>query len=222
MGETKTGWNWNDREILRYLGIKGQMAPDSVEKLIEECKAELERQAVPKAVWREFPLTLSPGGRIDMECLQTESRDLGRSLRDCDRVLLFAATLGVSVDLLLKRYGKLAVSHAVVLQAVSVAMLETFCDETMETLKGQYLEQGLYLRPRFSPGYGDFSLESQRQILPALDVNRKLGVTLTDSLLMVPAKSVTAVAGISPVPGNCRVEGCEICGKTDCAYRRKS
>ncbi len=134
--------------------------------------------------------------------------------------MLFAATLGVSVDVLLQRYGKLQMSRAVVLQAVSVAMLESFCDETMERLKKEYLEQELYLRPRFSPGYGDFSLECQRQIIPALDLNRRLGVTLTDSLLMVPSKSVTAVAGISPVPVDCLVQGCEACGKTGCAYRR--
>ena len=111
-------------------------------------------------------------------------------------------------------------SKAVVMQAASVAMLETFCDEQNQKLKEEYEEKGWYLRPRFSPGYGDFSLECQRQIAPALELNKRIGVTLTDSLLMAPSKSVTAVIGVSRLPRNCTVQGCEACAKRDCAYRR--
>ena len=111
-------------------------------------------------------------------------------------------------------------SKAVVFQAASVALLEEFCDEKNRELKEEYEKQGLYLRPRFSPGYGDFSLECQRQMVPALDLGKRIGVTLTDSLLMAPSKSVTAVIGISEIPVNCRIQGCEICQKKDCAYRR--
>ncbi len=212
-------WSWNDREILRYLGCKTADTPETVRTLIEECKTELEQSAAPKAVWREFPLTVQ-GQEIDMGCLKTSSRHLSRNLRDCDRILLFGATLGAGVDILLGRYEKLQLSKAVVLQASAVAMLETYCDETIKQLKEEYLAEGAYLRPRFSPGYGDFSLECQRMIVPALDLNRRIGVTLTDALLMLPSKSVTAAVGISQVPADCRVEGCEVCGKRDCLYRR--
>lgn len=212
-------WNWNDREILRYLGCKGKEAPESVLRLMEECKFELEQSAAPKAVWKEFSLTIQ-GQELDMGCLQTISRHLSRNLRDCDQVLLFGATLGAGADILLGRYEKLQISKAVVLQAAAVAMLETYCDEQMQQRKMEYKEKGKYLRPRFSPGYGDFPLECQQMIIPALDLNRRLGVTLTDSLLMMPSKSVTAVVGISKVPADCRVEGCEVCAKKDCLYRR--
>ena len=111
-------------------------------------------------------------------------------------------------------------SKAVVFQAVSVAFLEEFCDEKNRELKEEYQKQGRYLRPRFSPGYGDFSLECQRQLVSALDLGRRIGVTLTDSLLMAPSKSITAVIGISDIPVSCRIQGCEICQKKDCAYRR--
>ncbi|MDO4267661.1 MAG: vitamin B12 dependent-methionine synthase activation domain-containing protein [Eubacteriales bacterium] len=214
--------SWNDREILRYLGFKRNQAPDeNVRSLIEGCKAELERSAAPKAVWREFPLTLD-GDKIDMECLQTVSKSLARNLKDCHRVILFGATLGAGVDMLLQRYGRLQMSRAVVIQAASAAMLETFCDEKNRQLKEEYLKEGLYLRPRFSPGYGDFPLGCQKQLVPALDLNRRIGVTLTESLLMAPSKSVTAVIGVSRIPVSCRVQGCEACGKKDCAYRRNA
>lgn len=213
-------FQWNDRELLRYLGYKNGVAPDeNTEILIAQCKQELEQAASPRVIWREYPLLIREH-TIDMGCFQTGSKSLERNLKDCERVLLFAATLGSQVDVLLHRYNMIQMSKAVVMQAASVAMLETFCDEKNEQLKQEYQEKGWYLRPRFSPGYGDFPLECQREIAPALELGKRIGVTLTDSLLMAPSKSVTAVIGLSRLPRNCMVQGCEVCAKRDCAYRR--
>lgn len=212
-------FDWNDKEILRYLGHRGQAVEEPVRQLIEDCKQELEQTAVPRHIWRSYPLHIS-GQEIDMTCLQTTSRNLARNLKDCEEILLFGATLGSQVDVLLQRYGKLQMSKAVVMQAAAVAMLETCCDQINREMKDEFLKKGCYLRPRFSPGYGDFPLESQRAIAAALELNKRIGITLTDHLLMAPSKSVTAVIGVSRIPKDCRVQGCEACGKTDCLYRR--
>ena len=58
------------------------------------------------------------------------------------------------------------------------------------------LEPGETLVSRFSPGYGDLPLGYQRTLLAILDTPRKIGVSLTDTLLMVPSKSVSAVVGV--------------------------
>ncbi|RHV69732.1 Vitamin B12 dependent methionine synthase activation subunit [Clostridium sp. OM02-18AC] len=217
MGNT---FQWNDRELLRYLGCKNGIVPDENTKvLIAQCKQELEQAASPRVTWREYSLSIQDHV-IDMTCFQTRSKSLERNLKDCEQILLFAATLGSQVDVLLHRYNMIQMSKAVVMQAASVAMLETFCDEENQKLKEAYQEKGWYLRPRFSPGYGDFPLECQRQIAPALELSKRIGVTLTDSLLMAPSKSVTAVIGLSRLPRNCTVQGCEVCAKRDCAYRR--
>ena len=217
MGNT---FQWNDRELLRYLGCKNGIVPDENTKvLIAQCKQELEQAASPRVTWREYPLSIQDHV-IDMTCFQTRSKSLERNLKDCEQILLFAATLGSQVDVLLHRYNMIQMSKAVVMQAASVAMLETFCDEENQKLKEAYQEKGWYLRPRFSPGYGDFPLECQRQIAPALELSKRIGVTLTDSLLMAPSKSVTAVIGLSRLPRNCTLQGCEVCAKRDCAYRR--
>ena len=210
---------WNEREILRYLGHRGQEIPENVEELIKECERALEQMASPRAMWKEYPLSI-PDHVLDMGFLQTKSKSLERNLRDCERVILFAATLGSRVDVLLHRYNMIQMSKAVVMQAASVAMLETFCDEKNQELKSSYEAKGWYLRPRFSPGYGDFPLECQREIAPALEMGKRIGVNLTDTLLMMPSKSVTAVIGASRLPRNCTVQGCEVCAKRDCAYRR--
>lgn len=210
---------WNEREILRYLGHRGQEIPENVEELIKDCERELEQAATPRAMWKEYPLSIRDH-ILDMGFLQTRSKSLERNLKDCERVILFAATLGSQVDVLLHRYNMIQMSKAVVMQASSVAMLETFCDEKNQELKDSYEADGWYLRPRFSPGYGDFPLECQREIAPALEMGKRIGINLTDTLLMMPSKSVTAVIGASRLPRNCTVQGCEVCAKRDCAYRR--
>ena len=60
----------------------------------------------------------------------------------------------------------------------------------------------------------------QRTIAERLGTFRAIGLALTDSLLLTPTKSVTAVIGVSKEDAHCVLQGCELCEKTDCAYRR--
>lgn len=208
------------KEVRRYLGYGIQDGDDAVNGLIEECIKELTKGATFKCISRTYPLKLLPDGEIDFTVFQTRSRNLSKNLADCSRVILFAATLGIGVDVLLHKYTKLQMSKAVIMQAAAAAMIEEFCDEENQKLKIEFEAQGLYLRPRFSPGYGDFALECQRNITAVLETSKRVGIMLTDSLLMTPSKSVTAIMGVSEKPYRCEVKGCESCGKTDCAYRR--
>ena len=210
----------NTKEILRYLGYGRHEAKEQVLVLIEACVRELERAAVPKSIYKEYPLSFYGEEGIDCCAFQTCSKALKKNLKDCQSVLLFGATLGTGVDLLLHRYNRLQMSKAVVLQAAAAAMLEDYCDQMNEELEKKYEEKGLYLRPRFSPGYGDFSLECQPALLGCLEAGKRIGITLPDSLLMAPTKSVTAVIGISRIPGTCGMRSCQDCEKRDCAYRR--
>ena len=135
-------------------------------------------------------------------------------------MILFATTLGIDVDKLLNKYSKFEMSRAVVIQATATAMLEDYCNHYCDTLKKEWEEKGYYLRPRFSPGYGDFSLECQKPLLEVLEDQKRIGIYLTDSLLMTPSKSITAIIGISKQPNQCKIEGCEVCQKKNCIYRR--
>ena len=84
---------------------------------------------------REFPLTLGADNRIDGEVFQTKSRNLSVNLKDCEKILVFAATLGVGADYLIQKYNRLEMSRAVILQAASAAMIEEYCDQVCEGLK---------------------------------------------------------------------------------------
>lgn len=210
----------NVKETLRYLGYHGQEADSQVMALVEQCYGELSRAAVPKSVYQEYPLDFFGEDGIDVYGFQARSKALRRNLEGCKSVILFAATLGAGVDMLLHRYNRLQMSKAVVMQAAAAAMLEDYCDQVNEEIRKEYEKKGDFLRPRFSPGYGDFSLECQPAFLKCLEAGKRVGITLTDSLLMAPSKSVTAVIGISERPAVCGQKGCQVCGKRDCAYRK--
>ena len=74
---------------------------------------------------------------------------------------------------------------------------------------------------RFSPGYGDYPIELQKDFLRILDAQRKIGLTVNDNFMLVPTKSVTAVLGLSKNPIEQKKRGCAVCNMRDkCKYRR--
>lgn len=208
-------------EICRYLGIHGEPDPQSA-ALIESVVEELYGAVSPREFHQSFALNVPLDGQhtVDLGAFQTRSRSLEKNLRGCSRVIIMAATIGPKVDMLLRRYSRTRSSRCVVMQSAAAEFVESWCNLICDRLKQKAAGQGLYLRPRFSPGYGDFPLENQKDIFRALSVEKRVGITLTGSLLMLPSKSVTAVIGAGEENLSCVREGCEVCGKADCLYRR--
>lgn len=99
------------------------------------------------------------------------------------------------------------------------AAVEQWCDEINARLEALAAQEKRYLRPRYSAGYGDFSIDAQPELVQLLDLPRKIGVTVTETKMLLPSKSVTAVVGISATPANCHASGCLSCEQADCPYR---
>ena len=208
------------KEVARYLSYRGQQPDETVRALIEECIAEVNAAADPKFTCGRFSLTWSEEQGFQAASLRFNSLSLQCNLAGCREVFLFAATLGIAVDTLIRRSAMLDAAKGLVMQAAAAAAIEAFCDSENDKLRDQVESEGLYLRPRFSPGYGDLSLDVQRDFLRVLQAQKAIGLTLTDSGMMVPIKSVTALIGISDVPTSCHRQGCEVCERLDCAFHR--
>ena len=206
----------NENEALLYLGYRGGAVPPELRRDIARCRELLLKTARPRLVWRQFDLL--PDGTLHGTGFCPEGKDVRALLTDCRRVVLMGATLGAEVEALLLRAQVQNMADAVILDCCASSAIENVCDNFCEDLQAEVAPA--HLTDRFSPGYGDFPLDCQRYIAPALELGKRIGVTLTDSLLMAPSKSVTAVIGVSRLPRNCTVQGCEVCAKRDCAYRR--
>ena len=145
-----------------------------------------------KAVWSTFDLRIE-GDLCDLGAMQIRSESLAAHLAGCKRVILFAATLGVAFDRELQKSTCLSPARAYELQMQGLREIEQWCDTLCKELAK---DQGGALKKRFSPGYGDLSLEVQREIFRVLDPVKHIGLCLSDSCVMTPSKSVTAFVGV--------------------------
>lgn len=209
-----------EREAVRYLGYGKHEADEETFRLIQECFEELKRIAKKRRVYRVFDLSMTEERHIEIGNMRIESKGLFKNLRGCEKVILLGATLGVEIDLSMKRYSYTDMARTVVLQACAAALLEEYLDECQLAISEEMEKEGYFLRPRFSPGYGDFSILHQKEILAMADTARKIGLTMTKSSMLTPTKSVTALIGLGRERQNCHIKGCGACGKTDCVYRR--
>lgn len=208
------------KEAVRYLGYGNHAVDDSTLALVASSFEELERTAGKRIIYRIFDVSFKDSDHVEIGKLDIVSKNLGKNLKGCQSAVVLGATLGAGVDMLLRKYALTDMARVVALQACAAALLEEYLDECQEEIRKEMAEQGLYLRPRFSPGYGDFSIEHQEMILRMLDTAKTIGLTMTDSSMLTPTKSVTAIIGLSKINVPCHTKGCESCDKTDCTYRR--
>ena len=179
----------NEKEILRYLG--GDKSEQTLE-LIYDCLKELSDKLKYKVCYTELDLLVN-NNECDFGVFKLSSKNLAQNLKDAKRVVLFAATVGVEIDRLIAKYGKISPTKALVFQAIGSERAEALCDLFCADMEQTYSLKAI---PRFSAGYGDLPLESQKPIFSVLLPERNLGITLTDSMLMFPTKSVTAFVGL--------------------------
>ena len=194
------------QEIARYLGYGRTPMPPEVSALAEACMGELERAVIPRSL----------GRRMAVRRFTEASRDLAHHLRHCEEAVLYAITLGPQADQLLRRWSVRDMAKAAVGQAVCAAWLDQLAAQYVEGLD---LGEGEYPTPPFSPGYGDWSLSHQQEVLDLLDAPRRMGLTLTQAGMLVPEKSITALVGVSDRQEESCGQKCMRCNKKDCPFR---
>lgn len=185
--------DFNKKEILRYAGVRGD-APE-LYALLQECLDEVESKLVYRICYREFTVT-HYDSYLDLGFIKTESVGLKKNLYGCESIILFAATVGMEIDRLIARYATVSPTKSLLFQAIGAERIESLCDAFCREIAEEKAKIGFKTRPRFSAGYGYLPLETQKEIFAVLDCPRKIGLTLNQSLLMSPSKSVTAIIGV--------------------------
>jgi hypothetical protein len=129
-----------------------------------------------------------------------QSARLAELVRPCPEVALMAATVGrMIVTAIGEAMSTGDAAQGVILDAVASETADAGLDWIMRLINQMLAKNGLKLTQyRYSPGYGDLALDNQRIIFEALALE-KLRLTLTSEFILVPEKSVLAIAGIEPV-----------------------
>ncbi len=189
----------DEREALRYLGFRNEAPDERTAALVRELGEAFLSALSPKHIYKKYAVEVTESAVL-LDGWRIESAYLVRNLAGCGAAYLFAATLGLEADRRIRTETARSEARGAAAHAVCNALIESYIDEVHGALDRAERAAGAFTRPRFSPGYGDVPLSAQREIFARLHPEKTIGVTLTDSLLMVPVKSVTAFIGVTRDP----------------------
>lgn len=201
-----------DREqAFRYMGFQ-ENPGQTFQELADICEQKLLQAIRPRYTWKLF-------ARKDLEFLLT-GQDIRKHLEHCERIILFCATLSQNADTCIRLAQTSDVLAGMMTDAMASALTEQFCDLAEAEILRNFPDS--YATFRFSPGYGDFPLTVQNDMLSLLQAQKTTGICLTESNLMTPRKSVTALIGLSDQPIEKKRKGCAGCNLSQkCPYRKK-
>ncbi len=212
-------------EVLRYLGYPAGVEPNlHVQRVFDEWIGKAARRAAPRAVYRVFSvIELRPRGmRLRTPAGEVEFHGaVGEFLGPAECVAAFIATAGPAVERLASELmhegDHLA---AMIVNAVGAERAEAAEAMVIEQLRQQAQEHAFAPTLPYSPGYCGMALTEQRTLF-RLFGDLDTGVTLTDSCLMRPLKSVSGLIGLGPADlVTAFGSPCDRCELYTCAMRR--
>ncbi len=210
----------NDQEVYKYMGFRGSKPDVASLGDIEKAKEALSKITTNKFLYRVAELDKSEGICVVDSNLRFQGEQIKELLADADTCILIAVTLGEEVDRMIRKAQIVDLNYGFALDAVASSMAEHFCNQVEAELKNIWYDKGYYFTDRFSPGYGDLPLETQRELCYVMETSKRMGLHVSASGLLMPRKSITAIIGISKNPQPMRIKGCGYCElRNHCNYR---
>ena len=228
-------WCVDQKEARRYAGLA--KAPSFDERMIAEACEDAQLLSVPRGIWEAYDY-ICDSHRVQADPpLDLVGSSIAKHLSGCDRVIFLAVTVGEEIEReVARRFQAGDYTSAILLDAAATAAVEQVADAMEDAIRPGILREGYGMKWRFSPGYGDWPLAQQPDAL-RLCHGERIGVALTESLMLVPRKSVTAVIGLARNEGSAskgqgegkhrngqkeqteQPKGCAACGRLDCPSR---
>lgn len=215
--------NIDENEVLRYLGYKGQKIEEELLLKIRDTIEEGKKLFAPKVIYKEYPINILENGvEVIGTTLVLEGNDIKKLLIGSNRCILMAATIGNYIEKKIRLYERIDLTRGMILDSVSTTAVEDLCDKVCDLIEKDIIEDFEELTFRYSPGYGDLSLNIQKNFIEVLDATRKIGVNVSEHMLLFPRKSVTAIVGIRKKLGKKTKKSCINCKNYEnCLYRKE-
>lgn len=211
----------NQNEALRYLGYNDSLPDSRIQNLINSCEKKLLETARPKYIYRLFDISrMNDGIHLEGCTLVLSGNDISEHLIGCKKAVLMCATLSSDVDMLIRNAQINDMTEAVILDSLASVFIEQVCDEAEKEIYSKLPDS--FFTWRYSAGYGDFPIDIQSEFVEVLDAPKRIGLCVTDTDMLTPKKSVTAVIGVSEKPPAPRRKGCAVCSMREkCQFRKK-
>ena len=214
------------KETRRYAGL--MKAADFDEQKIEDACQDARLLASPKGIWQIYDYDCQTQEiKAKPPCI-IQGTKIGAHLAGCDKVILLSATVGDEIEeTVTKRFADGEYTSSVLLDAAATTAVEQLADGMEKAIKPKASAQGYGMRWRFSPGYGDWPIEQQPELIRLAHAG-EIGVSLSSSMMLIPRKSITAIIGLykeenkgqDTTAAEHDLHGCAACGKLDCPSRK--
>jgi hypothetical protein len=207
--------------VFRLLGDRSGKVPRRAASKVEKSVRDVLRLARPKVLYTTKKVKAAEAGTVVLEDgTALKSAKLSRTLKKCDRVAVFLATIGGGVDRVVKELARgNKISEAYIYDVIGSVAVEEAVDNFQKRFDAALSDSRKSTTLRFSPGYCDWNIREQKKIFEVLDSDAA-GVSLTEDCLMSPRKSVSGVFGIAPGTRKAQVNPCTMCSKESCIARR--
>lgn len=207
-------------EAARYMGVRGE--PDErITAILDTCEPIVRKRLRPAYVYREVEVTFSDDGvHLSGVNVPLTGKDIRSHLFGCKKAIIFAATVSAEADKLIRQAAVTDMTESLAFDCLCSAAIEQVCNRAEEEI---FAGSKVYRTWRFSPGYGDLPISLQKELLYALNAQRRIGLTVTANSLLIPSKSVTAIIGVSDEPiTQHKKGGCAECNmRGRCAFSKE-
>lgn len=205
--------------VRRYAGLKSSDFPP---ERIREAAQTVRLVAEGQGSVRYYPYDSANHTIIAESGNLTLSSDaIRRHLADAEQIAVMAVTIGSAVERSIdEAFSTGEYSHALLLDAAATTATEACADHLNRTITAEARRRGLFTAFRFSPGYGDWDITVQPDIV-RLSEGNSIGITVTESSMLLPRKSVTAVVPLRAQKAEALAHGCSVCTYQTCLSRKE-
>jgi hypothetical protein len=183
--------------VWKHLRMPAREAAPDLRDEFDEAYRRARAVLEPRYSSARAAVVAARGRTLELEGVAVfESADLVKLAAGASAVAAMAATVGGGIDELTGEYDGRGETFAMtVADAVGSVAAEELISLVHGSIKDEAASAGEEVTRRISPGYGDFELAAQERLL-RLAGGFKLGISLTENYMMIPRKSVTAVAAV--------------------------
>jgi hypothetical protein len=206
------------------MGYAPGEAPEPVTELIREASEELIHSGEARAEYIIFDSVRCDRIKrtVEIEGIEFDVKPIIFSqVKEAAAAALFICTAGQEVGGRSRRSmsgGDLLRGY--VYDVIGSEVAENAAERMQDSLRAAAAATGMNITNRFSPGYCGWDVAEQHKLFSFFPDNW-CGITLTDSALMNPVKSVSGIIGLGTRVRQ-REYPCRQCREVNCIYRRRN
>lgn len=209
-------------ETRRYAGLRKAAGFDE-KAILDACEDALLLLDV-RGIWKVYDYDCASRVINSAPNFTVEGASIVNHLAGCDKVVCLAVTVGENIEKeVSRRFAAGNYVSSVLLDAAATAAVEQAADSLEKAVARDAAKDSYKMRWRFSPGYGDWKLESQQNFF-GITGAAEIGMRLSSAFMLIPRKSVTAIIGLEKITANENIhhtkKSCANCGKLDCPARK--